>query len=266
MQSNLSPRIHIRTALIYMTLVVPLGILFAEIMAIYFSSALGLISYSLLMQLIFVYSAVRWHKGMERFFLVLSLIPVFRILGFSLPLVGLSTIYWYVIMSVPLLLTCLYVMRTLVLKRWQVGITIGVKRLPHHLLLALSGIAGGIILYQIAPPPAAPLPADFALLGFHMLVWVVFVAGMEEFIFRGIILYGLRQLWRSATLNSIYIALIYTILHINHGTGMFLVAIFCFSLILNLAANTPPHSILGTTLAHGLLNVVYFVILPLASL
>jgi uncharacterized protein len=265
-QADVKPRTQDRALLVYLALLMPLGVLFAEIVVIYYSSALGLIIYSLLMQLTFVYAAVNWKNGSQRFFLVLSLVPVFRILGLSLPLAGLSTIYWYAVMATPLLLTCLYVMRILEIELWQVGITIGIRRLPHHLLLALGGIAGGIFLYQIAPPPPAPLPTDYLTLGLHVLVWIVFVAGMEELIFRGVILYGLRQLWRRTILSSIYIALIYTILHVNHGIGTFLVVIFGLSFILNLAASAQPRSILGTTLAHGLLNVVYFVLLPLARL
>lgn len=266
MRSDSKPQNRGIPSLFYLALLVPLGFLFAEIMAIYFSSVIGLLSYSLLMQLIFIHAAVNWQRDTQRFFLVMSLIPVMRILAFSLPLAGLSEIYWYVVMSVPLFLTCLYVMRTLEIKWGQIGIRIRLRRVPHALLLALSGIAVGTALYRIEPPPPGELPTDLALLGFYIVVWIIFVAGIEEFIFRGIILHSLRQLWGSTALSSIYIALVYTILHvINHGAGLFLIIIFSFSLTLNLAASIQPRSIIGTTLAHGLLNVMYFVILPLAS-
>lgn len=266
MQSDeINARPDDRLTVLYVTLLVPLSMLFAEVVAIYFSSAVGLVSYSLLMQVLFVHTAINW-RGLQRYLLVLSLIPVFRILGYSLPLAGLSVIYWYVVMSVPLLLTCLYVMRTLKLTWGQMGFRIAPRRLPLHLLLALSGAGVGFVLYQIAPPQSHPPPTNIGMLIFHAVVWFVCVAAIEEFIFRGIILHGMLQLGRGVLLNSIYIALLYTILHINHETGPFLAVIFGYNFILNLAASAQPRSILGTTLGHGLLNIVYFAVLPFASL
>jgi len=231
-------------------------------MAIYYSSAVGLLGYSLLMQLVFLYAAINWHDRTHRYYLVVSLIPVIRILSFSLPLAGLKTIYWYPIMAVPLFLTCLYTLRTLEMTWDDVGVNL--RGFPHQLLFGLLGIFLAISLYQVDPPPPAELPTSLVLLGFHMLVWLICVAALEELIFRGIIMQGLGILWGSASINNVYVALLYTLLHINQGSVVFLALIFGFSVLFNVYSNSYPRSIFGTTLAHGLLNIVYFVILPLA--
>jgi hypothetical protein len=64
----------------------------------------GMLLYSLMLQFLLIYGAYRWEHP-QRQLLVLSILPIIRLIDFSLPLGKLEPLFAQLIISIPLALT-----------------------------------------------------------------------------------------------------------------------------------------------------------------
>ena len=82
--------------------------------------------------------------------MALSLAPLIRIVSLAMPLEEFSSIYSYLIISIPLFIAVLAAIRILNLQPAAIGLTM--KRLPVQLLVAVTGVGFGLAEYYILKP------------------------------------------------------------------------------------------------------------------
>jgi LysM repeat protein len=193
--------------------------------------------------------------------MALAIVPVLRLLSLSMPLSDYRQVYWYVIVGVPLMAATWLAVRMLRLRREDIGLAPG--RLPQQLLISLTGLVFGMGEYFILRPDPLvdTLTLQDALL--PALILLVMTGLAEELLFRGVLQrVCLRALPRWAV---VYVALLFAVLHMGHHSVLDLFFVLVVGLFFGWVVSRTG-SILGTTVSHGITNVMLFIIIPLSAL
>jgi hypothetical protein len=185
------------------------------------------------------------------------LAPLTRILSLCLPLVDFPQLYWYLIISIPLGVATVLTVRLLGFSREQLGLS--ARRVPLQLLVALTGITFGMVEYRILKPDALIRDLsgpNFLVAGMILMICTGFV---EEVIFRGIIQRASIQ--ALGRFGLLYGAILFAVLHIGYRSAPDVVFVFIVALLFGWIAEAT-WSLAGVTLAHGITNIVLFLIMP----
>jgi membrane protease YdiL (CAAX protease family) len=248
-----------------------LAITVAETIVILLEPATGIVTSSLIgiachicILIVAIIDASLISKSLyARLVLSLSLIPIIRIVSLSLPLTGVSHIWQFPIIYLPLLAAAIVLIRLLDLKPKEIGINFGF--VPVQLMIGLVGIGLGIVEYLILIPESLIAELTWQTAWLPALVLLISTGFVEELIFRGILQKTAIEVF--GNWGIVYISYLFAILHIGWiGTGnpislldvvfVFIVALF-FGWIVKKTG-----SLLGVTLAHGITNIVLFIIAP----
>lgn len=189
--------------------------------------------------------------------LAILLAPLIRIISLTLPLAQIDAPYRYLFAGVPMTLGAVVVARTAGLRRGDVGLTV---RAPRWQLLAITVSVGlGFLEFLILrPAPMGPLPWTVAGIVPSLAVGVA--AGFpEELIFRGVLQTAARPIMGQATV--LYATAIFTVLHIGYRSATDLAFVFGVGLFYGWIFERS-RSILGTSIGHGIANVVLFFVAP----
>jgi membrane protease YdiL (CAAX protease family) len=217
----------------------------------------GLLLHSVVLVLLLLFGTFRWPNPQYQL-VVLTIPALVRLLAYTLPLGELSPLFAQVVIGVPLVLTA--VSLSWVLEQPPPPIQATWRHLPYYLLLLLAGAAGGLLLYQIQQP--APLVWDSPwLLLFYLLVLLVAMAGLEEWLFRGIMQTALNQIWGNWLWVSLIVAIFYTSLSLGQGSALWLVVVLVIAFALS-GLRHRRDNLLDVWLVHSGLNVTFFLILP----
>ncbi len=229
----------------------------AEVVTVFVQFIPGIACHIAVLVALVVHSALTTKYSNRPLLLSLALVPLVRIISLSMPLGNIPQILWYPIIYGPLLVATVVIMRTLQYNPGQIGLNF--KRVPFQLLIALTGIAFGLTEYFILKPEAWTAELTWQVVLFDGLILLVCTGFVEELMFRGV-------LQRSAVKSMggwgiIYISLIFAILHMGFlswidGAFVFIIALF-FGWVVNKTG-----SLLGVTLAHGLTNIILFLVAP----
>jgi len=189
--------------------------------------------------------------------LSLAFAPLIRMLSLSLPLAGIPQVYWYLITSIPLFVAVHTTMRTLWLGWRDVGVNLRAWALQP--LVAVVGLLLGYVEYRILRP--APLAAAFTVqdLWLPALILLVSTGFMEELIFRGLMQYAAREAlggWHIA-----YVSAVFAVLHVGYKSLWDVIFVFAVAVLFGVVTERT-ESILGVSLAHGLTNIVLFLVAP----
>ncbi|MFO7166520.1 MAG: CPBP family intramembrane glutamic endopeptidase [Chloroflexota bacterium] len=189
--------------------------------------------------------------------LTLALAPLIRLLSFSMPLSRLPQIVWYPIIGAPLVLAAGIVLGQTRLPRAAVGLRLG--SLPVQLAVASCGFSLGTIEFAILRP--APLVESFTLAALILpaIGLLLFTGFVEELIFRGLLQAAATRAMGYAGLY--FVALLFAALHIGYLSVLDAVFVFAVGLLFAYIV-LRSGSILGVTLAHGLTNIMLFLVLP----
>ena len=237
-----------------------LAITGAEVVTNFFSLVGGVICHAVLLTALIVHSWLAAESASRKLLLALCLAPLTRILSLSMPLAQFSPIYWYLIIYPPLFLAAWVAMRRLNFTARETGLT--VRKLRWQLVVGLTGIIFGVGEYLILRPEPLVSELYWAKM---LLAASVLLAGtgfVEEFVFRGVV--------QRASMETLgrwglpYVALVFAVLHLIHYSTnpwdipfVFIIALF-FGWVVNRTG-----SLLGVTLAHGITNILLYVIIPL---
>lgn len=217
----------------------------------------GLLLHSVVLVLLLLFGTFRWPNPQHQL-VVLSIPALARLLAYTLPLGALSPFFAQVVIGVPLLLTA--VSLTWALEQPLPPLQATWHRLPYYLLLLLAGASGGLLLYQIQQPTPLVWDSPWLLL-FYLFVLVIIMAGLEEWLFRGIMQTALDQIWGNWLWVSLTVAIFYTSLSLGQGSVLWSVSI----LVIAFALSSLRHlrdNLLDVWLVHSGLNVTFFLILP----
>lgn len=233
----------------------------AELVTSMIDPQLGLILHALLLIGFMVHGAIAHRTSVGQFALALTLAPLIRMLSVSLPLLSFPQMAWYPIVSIPLLIAMWLIVRQIGLPRQALGLNRG--NLALELPLAGIGIGLGVIEYVILRPQASVNSLSWSTLLLPALSLLIFTGFTEEVIFR-----GLLQTLARPTLGRaafVYVALLFAVLHVGYLSIVDVLFVFAVGLLFAYIVHWSG-SILGVTLAHGLTNILLFLIMPYLEL
>jgi membrane protease YdiL (CAAX protease family) len=242
-------------------------IIAAELITNFVDAEGGITLYTFILVGLILHFSVDRDNSLRHFLLALCLIPLVRVVGFSLPLGGLRQIYWYPIIYTPLLAATFIVMRHLSIRPSEVGLTVKQHQIRSQLLLATSGVAIGMVEYVILKP--YPLISELNPVSVILpaLILIIFTGFTEELIFRGLLQRVTSGLFGSLG-GIVYVSVLFAILHVGYVQGVwhrtiwdvpfvFVIALF-FAWIVKRTG-----SLVGVTLSHSLINIGLFLVIPL---
>jgi membrane protease YdiL (CAAX protease family) len=233
------------------------AIIAAEVVTAFYNSFYGISCHVLLLLALLTQASLSHRDGIRQVYAALSIAPLIRILSLCMPLPGIQPIYWYLVISLPLFASAAAVIRLADYRSRDMGLIVG--NLPLQLAVAILGLPFGLVEYLILKPvPLTPLTFSDAFL--PALILVVSTGFLEEFIFRGIMYracVGILGRWHSI----FYISFIFSILHISYRSVSDLIFVFTISLLFSVIAAFS-RSILGISLAHGIINVSLYILWP----
>jgi membrane protease YdiL (CAAX protease family) len=232
----------------------------AEFVTYYVTLLSGIILHFTLLLILIINSAMLKAEAHRGLLLALGLVPLIRIVSLVMPVAEISEIYWYIIISIPVFIGILFIMRTLNYNLDDVGFN--GRKILIQAIIAIAGIGLGIIDYIILRPEALVSELTVQMMILPALILLVTTGLVEELAFRGVMQRAARAL---GSWGWVYIALVYAILQIGHGSiihdGFAFIVALLFGWIVKKTG-----SIVGVSLSHGLLNVGLYLILPYVGL
>ncbi len=229
----------------------------AEVVHTFVDLRLGLVLHGALLVVLLLHAALASEYPYHRLLLALALAPLIRMSSLAVPLLRFPQLYWYLIISVPLFIGAGLTARALGLSREQLGLTI--RKVPLQLLVALTGITFGIVEYNVLKlEPLIEEPTwESLMVGGAILM--ICTGLSEELIFRGVIQrVSVQALGR---FGLVFTAMLFATLHIGWGSPLDVVFVFGVALLFGWVTESS-WSLLGVTLAHGITNIVLFLVMP----
>ena len=235
-----------------------LAVIAAEWVTTYFQPLWGIASHIAILIGVILHSARVGQRLHRELLLSLSLVPLVRILSLSMPLANVPQIWWYPIIYTPLIVASIVVMRILGYGADEVGLNF--RRLLVQPAVMLSGIGLGVAEYYILTPE--PMVAELTLQSVLLpaLILIVFTGFAEEFMFRGVLQRSAGQAL-GTWWGIIYVSVLFAILHMGFLSWFDVVFVFLVALFFSWLVKKTG-SLFGVTLAHGITNVMLFLIMP----
>ena len=196
-----------------------------------------------------------------RFYVALSIAPMVRIISYAVaPSFNSHSVWFYMAAEGPLIAAAVAAARVTGLPVRQ---TLGWQR-PRSLVVSVGIVLSGLVIgwgerFIIQPDSLSPnlqLPAVLV----PAIVVIVFTGYVEETLFRGLLQTTATQ-WRGLTFAVLYTTVAWGFLHI----GWYSVADVIYVMLVGLVwgfARYWNRSTLDLGLAHGLANVMIFIVLP----
>ena len=218
--------------------------------------------YVLMLVLLLVQTAVSHRRKEHRVWLALTIVPILRVVSFSLPLGSFHLMYWFLITSVPVFVGAFLIMRQLEFKWQDVGIN--GRNWLWQIPLFLSGLLIGYVEYLILRPNSLVEGLGWMHVVAAALILLISTGFLEELIFRRMLQQVAVDQW-GRTFGIVYVAAIFGVLHVGYSSFIDVVFVFGIGLFFGWAADKTG-SIIGVTLAHGVANIVLFILLPAAGI
>jgi len=235
-----------------------LGLTVAELLVVFSNLEAGLVLEAVILFALLANSALNTSYNFSILLRSMMALPLIRIIGLSIPMMQIDSLYWFPILAIPLFATSFTIMRSQGLSLKNVGFVWG--NVPVQLAIAVTGIFLGTIEYLLLQPK--PLIATFNLenLIFASIILIISTGLGEEILFRGIIQKNAMNVFGIA-FGFLYTALLFTVLHVGWNSFYDLIFVFLVALFYG-AAFYKTKSILGITLSHGLSNTFLFLVIP----
>lgn len=228
-----------------------------EIITALFSVTWGIAGYIILMLVIVMRAALAHDYFQKRFLLPLALAPIWRLLELVMSLGDLSPIWLYFIVYASLFLTGIIVMRVLEYRAEDIGLSF--NSIWGQLGIGLTGILLGSFGYIILRSGSL-LPSSNWQIFLSLFILLLYAGFIEEFIFRGLMQHGAVD--EFGNWGIILISLLTAVSYVRYLSIEWLFFSLAFSLYFGWLTRKTG-SILGASLAHGLLNVTLFLVFPL---
>ena len=250
---NKLTRIDITTLIIYL-----LALITAESTILFHQISFGLSLEAVILFALLIQSSLTKSYNLSILLRSMMALPIIRIIGLSIPLLQIPTLYWFPIIAIPLFATSFTIMRSQGLSRRNVGLIWG--NIPLQLLIGSTGILLGCIEYTILQPkPLIPV-LNIETLIFASIILIISTGFAEELLFRGILQKNAQNVL-GPLYGLLYTALLFTALHIGWNSIYDLIFVFAVGLFYGIAFYKTK-SIIGTTLSHGISNTFLFLIVP----
>ena len=221
----------------------------------------GITFYLVILFFLILHSSLSSNKYNGKLYLSIALVPIFRILSLTLPLVRFPMTYWYLIISVPMLAGAFIVMKLLGLRLPDVGLRLP-KPLMKQIFIQGSAIVVGIgfacLAYYLFNPK--PITLELSWNSWFLPAIMFLISGFtEELVFRGIL-----QSTAVRTFGNwgiLYVAMVSSTLYISYLSWLHWVFALALGLFFGVIVEMT-QSIVGVSLSRSLINVIFYVILP----
>lgn len=241
-----------RWALIYLAAV---GV--AELFTSLVQPQVGLILHALLLMTLFAHAAATSRRATHRLLLGLTLAPLIRLASLSIPLADFPRLFSYLLVSLPLFAATLAAIRVLDLDADQIGLNL--RRPLLQLGVSAIGVLLGYVEYQILRPEPLTEGLSMQELWVPALILLVCTGVSEELIFRGLLHVVSREVlgWWAIP----YVAALAAVLYVGHQSTVNVAFAFGVGMLFGWIRERSG-SLLGVSLAHGLTNIVLFLLVP----
>lgn len=230
---------------------------FGELITNYYLNG-GLIFQVILMVILTINSTSTSSHRFSYLLQAMILLPLIRIMSIIIPLSGIQSLYWILIMLVPITAAIIVLMQSQNINRKNIGFTRG--NLPLQLGIGFTGLIFGYMEYQIIQPAALIPGLDSTNMIIIGMIIIMSAGFLEELIFRGVIQRNAENLMGKVW-GIIFASVLFTIFNIGWNSLAHPGFIFLVSMFYGYAFQKT-RSILGVGISHGLCNIVLFVILP----
>jgi membrane protease YdiL (CAAX protease family) len=259
--SNMTTRIFRLTLSKKYLLIVLLAYLLLVTLASFLANAIspvaGLVLFFIILFSLIGLAGISADQNQRNVWIAIGLAPLIRIISLALPVISqLSQYVWYMVISIPILIAVISIMRALRYTPDDVGLNTD-KPVTQFLML-IGAIILGVAGYYFLRTTAWTTYFSAQSTLFPALVLIIFTGFLEELVFRGVIQ---RTLDGLGSFYWIYGSAVYAVLQIGQGS----IANCVFALVLSLyfgIAVKYTRSIIGVSLGHGLINVGLFLVLP----
>jgi len=236
-----------------------LAIALAEVVTIFYMPVWGIACHLLILVAVLLHSALGFagKRHSQQLVLSLALVPLVRIISLSMPLVNIPQLWWYPIIYAPLLAAAFVVVCVLGYRPEEVGLTF--KWLPVQLGVGLTGLLFGVVEYFILRLPPLIAELTWQEIWLPALILLASTGFVEEFIFRGVLQRAAVAAFR--WWGIIYVSLLFAILHIGFLSWLDVIFVFIVALFFGWVVKKTG-SLIGVSLAHGITNIMLFLIVP----
>ena len=145
----------------------------------------GGISHLLLLVMLIYHHAITDDAAYRPILLALTLPPLMRLVSLNVTVVELPVMLWFVMIGVPMFLATLLALRIIPIPLGP--LVAAPSSAPLQIVVALSGIVHGLLLFLILRPVALVPMAEPGAALVSMVIMLLFVAILEEVIFRGVV-------------------------------------------------------------------------------
>ena len=208
-------------------------------------------------------SIIDGHRSLRSFFLTCSIVPLTQLVILGIPQDHYERIFWYGFIAVPLLVATVQIALTLQLSPRAVGLRLPSPRwLLLELAVAVSGVALGFVEWSILKPNAV-VPAAGALWVLSgILIFVICTGFVGELMFRGIV-QTTATIFAGWPFGILAGAALFAAVHVAGRSAADVAFAFGIGIYFGLVVRFT-RSLLGVSVAHGVMNAVLFIILPLS--
>ena len=234
------------------------AIIIAEVSVTYINKEAGLVIEMVILFALLVNSSLDVSYNYAVMLRSMMVLPIIRIIGLTIPLMQIPTLYWFPIIAIPLFAAVYTIMKNQGLTRKHVGLIWGNKKVQF--LVALTGMFLGTIEYTILKPLPLIGVFDPVTLITGSIILIISTGFAEELLFRGILQKNAENVFGMA-MGLLYTALLFTALHIGWNSFHDLIFVFCVALFYGIVYQKT-RSIVGVTLSHGISNTFLFLIIP----
>lgn len=228
-------------------------ILAGETVITFATQELGLVIHALTMLTMIVHSAVTELEAQRRFLVVLTIVPLIRVISLTMPLGSFPPIFGYMLVGMPLAAASVMAIRVI---RLDTSCLHEGSLLGQLIIGALGlplGLLGSLIPINIAVPTTSTV-SELAILCTGML----FTGFLEELVLRGLLQQTAVDAFGRKGL--LYVAFISTVLVIGYRSPINWAFALGTALLFGIMAYRSK-SIVGVALAHGFMNILIVVIL-----
>ncbi len=234
----------------------------AELMLAQGGFLAGGISHVLLLLTLLAHHATAPEAPYRPMLLALTLPSLMRLVSLTVPVVDLSPVAWYVMIGVPSWLATLLVLRTVPAALAGLTSMLGVPSTPPlQVVVALGGIAHGIVLSLLLRPAALVSLMEPGLALVTAFVLVVFVAMLEEIIFRGVVQSVLYEMTGSRVAAVAIGAVVYACMFVSADSPLVPLAMLVVGGLFG-AIVAWTRSLWGVLGAHALMSTGLLIVWP----
>jgi membrane protease YdiL (CAAX protease family) len=234
-----------------------LAIASAELLLLTAGLLAGAIAHAILIGVLLSHAIAAPRAPYRNLLIALMLPSLIRLMGITIPVAVTPVAIWYFTAGTPAILAAIFAARV-------VGIPRGLLAWPDSLrlqaVIAVSGITNGMLAYLVLRP--APIPGGAVAIASTALAVVVFVACVEELVFRGILQSVAAQVFRSPGAGLAVGTTASTLMYVGSLSLAFVVVMFAMNLFLAWAVQETG-SLWGALGAHAAMAVGLVVVWPL---